>query len=1095
MPTFEFIDELKEEEETPAATVLKASPNESAPTFEFADEAPSTTAALAESEGGILNTLTQAVAGPTEALVEMGETLKSVGDFVRDKFPAIKELDPGTQFQVPIPQFEEPKGPVASLVKGATQFLTAFLPFSRIVKGIGITGAVAKGATAGALADFTAFDPDDPNLSNTINELAPALRNPLTDFLATEPGDSAAEKRFKRALEGLGLGTLAEGVFRGGKALMAARKAKNAGAIKPVAIPTPDVPPTIADEVVQPTAVDEAVQPTALDEAVQLKRFQRPTAIDEAVPTPGVEAPSPVAGVTAPPTPDIPTTPLLDTNIPVDPDVLPKFAGSVNLERLQTDRGVKQAIIEASEAIPKRDRIGMDEMVKAADSMGFTLTDVDKLAKATTEQRSAAFAARQVSLGTAEAYDQARRTFVESQSAVDFTHLREAETAHLRAFKANQEIASNAGFTLRTFRETASAKTPEDFADIVGRQINKILTQLQEKGPIADEITKRLSGLDKTNPEEVHRFMEFMSTQTATTPDKLFEGFLASILSGPQTHAANTLGNLGTLAIRPLERIATAGVDIFLSPIKPRDRFFGEAAVDVMGMLGGLNSGVRAFSRTMRTGMSSFGTKLETTAPKSEIERALLSLGARAKIGGRAGQIIRTPLRLLSATDEFFKTIAREGDFYAQSYRLGVKKNLKGPSLLSYTTEQARRPTQQMKRAAELEATYRTFTRELGVPGQTVAALRKVPGVRYIMPFVRTPVNIAKFGLERTPLKAFDLFRQAAKGQLSKSGELSEEVGKLAIGMGLMAWTAGQVVSGNVTGTGPTNREDFRALRDGTNWKPNSIRIGDQFFSYSRLEPFATMFGIMADATELTQAGLEAGVIGDTEAKEIVDGVSQMLVRNLSDKTFLQGLSSTSDALHDPGRYGERWLSQRVRAVVPNIIGQASRAQDPVLRKTQGILDSIRGQLPKIGDFEGRQGLFPVRNFFGEPIEQPGNFWFKYMVPIRISDLQAGPAGEIVAEVGARIQSLSRNMTVKNTKIKLNDKQFDRFEELSGQAAKEEVGKLVGTLGTLSKELQQDQVEKAFARGRARGKKQFVFEEFPEVRRKIGDRFQNLLNP
>ncbi len=58
---------------------------------------------------------------------------------------------------------------------------------------------VARGATAGAVV----LDPHEERLSNLV-ETFPDLQNPVTEYLAAKPDDSAAEGRFKNALESIG---------------------------------------------------------------------------------------------------------------------------------------------------------------------------------------------------------------------------------------------------------------------------------------------------------------------------------------------------------------------------------------------------------------------------------------------------------------------------------------------------------------------------------------------------------------------------------------------------------------------------------------------------------------------------------------------------------------------------------------------------------------------------------------------------------------------------------------------------------------------------------------------------------------------------
>jgi hypothetical protein len=64
------------------------------------------------------------------------------------------------------------------------------------------------------VADTIAFDEETGRFSDIINEYAPALANPLTDYLASDPDDTFWEGRFKNTLEGLALGGITEGLFR-----------------------------------------------------------------------------------------------------------------------------------------------------------------------------------------------------------------------------------------------------------------------------------------------------------------------------------------------------------------------------------------------------------------------------------------------------------------------------------------------------------------------------------------------------------------------------------------------------------------------------------------------------------------------------------------------------------------------------------------------------------------------------------------------------------------------------------------------------------------------------------------------------------------
>lgn len=127
----------------------------------------------------------------------------------------------------------DPTSVTGGLIKGVSQFLTGLALTRRAMVGTGlpasISGPLSYGYSAvqGAVANFSAFDPHQQRLSNLIEKF-PALSNPVTEFLASKPDDSAATGRFKNALEGLGLGTLTDGFMKGVGMLRGVMNAKGA---------------------------------------------------------------------------------------------------------------------------------------------------------------------------------------------------------------------------------------------------------------------------------------------------------------------------------------------------------------------------------------------------------------------------------------------------------------------------------------------------------------------------------------------------------------------------------------------------------------------------------------------------------------------------------------------------------------------------------------------------------------------------------------------------------------------------------------------------------------------------------------------------
>lgn len=112
---------------------------------------------------------------------------------------------------------DRPTGTAGRMTEGVTQFLIGFIPAVRVVrlvKGAAVIGSTGQYMVAGAIADATVFDPHERRLSNLVEEF-PQLKNPVSEYLASAPEDTAAEGRLKNALEGLLFGGVLDGFVRG----------------------------------------------------------------------------------------------------------------------------------------------------------------------------------------------------------------------------------------------------------------------------------------------------------------------------------------------------------------------------------------------------------------------------------------------------------------------------------------------------------------------------------------------------------------------------------------------------------------------------------------------------------------------------------------------------------------------------------------------------------------------------------------------------------------------------------------------------------------------------------------------------------------
>lgn len=119
------------------------------------------------------------------------------------------------------------------LASGITKFAVGMIGAGKIMKGAKILQGASKATKVahtlvqGALTDFAMNDPGEDRLSNIV-ESFPALRNPITDYLAADEDEGMVEGKLKAALEGMVISGATDLFMKGIKVYKGALKAGKA---------------------------------------------------------------------------------------------------------------------------------------------------------------------------------------------------------------------------------------------------------------------------------------------------------------------------------------------------------------------------------------------------------------------------------------------------------------------------------------------------------------------------------------------------------------------------------------------------------------------------------------------------------------------------------------------------------------------------------------------------------------------------------------------------------------------------------------------------------------------------------------------------
>lgn len=550
-------------------------------------------------------------------------------------------------------------------------------------------------------------------------------------------------------------------------------------------------------------------------------------------------------------------------------------------------------------------------------------------------------------------------------SAEDMLQFRQMLAQHAGVQQVLQGAAAEAGRALNIMRSVSAAG---------GRiRSQQVLEALDSVG--GDAATRKLaemvmdSGGDLAKVAEVAR-----KGWGAKSADIVNEVYINGLLSGPTTHIVNTVSNSITALMQVPER-AVAGA---MGKVLPGEGHaeMGEAGAQLYGLLSGWRDAVSAFAKTARTGEPSDAIAKLENANRKAFTSQNLGLDPEGNVGKAVDLFgeyyVRLPGRALMAEDEFFKTIGYRMELQAQAYRQASKEGLSGPAMDQRIAELVSNPSEEIHASAEHAARYATFQETLAgdnwvqALGQSGLALTsKIPLLKLVIPFIKTPTNIAQYTLERTPLApTLKTFREdVAAGGARRDLALA----RFTMGSTLSAVVATYTASGRITGNGPSDPK-LRAEMLAAGWQPYSVLIGDKYVSYNRLDPVGAMIGAAADGMEVIRYADDEETTAGVAA-----AVSLGFANAMVNKTYLTGIGGVIDGLRqaDEGKMTavKNVASKQAAAFVPAWLNFIRQNVDDTVREpsktdilTQTI-DQMKNRTPGLSS-----ELPPKLDLWGEPI-------------------------------------------------------------------------------------------------------------------------------
>lgn len=576
--------------------------------------------------------------------------------------------------------------------------------------------------------------------------------------------------------------------------------------------------------------------------------------------------------------------------------------------------------------------------------------------------------------------------------------------------------------------------------------------------------------------------------------------WMNNILSGIVTHTANLTGNTVMMVYRTgIKRLVASGVGSIHSAFGgDPDLTLSDWMYGMSHLLPAIKSGFSNFARAYSTNAQVFEEQVRGMKdgnlfdPGFNTLRDAIVKGETQSIpaSGPRNRVVRAlglggiPLKMLNAEDQFFKTVVGYMHAHMVAHRAAVRAGKKsGDERNEYVNNMLTAVNTPQFDAmwddAIEESRVATFQDDPSVIGEVALKFREsVPGVRYLLPFLRTPDRLFVRGIESSALGLLSLpLNAAATGYAALTGtpitrffrdyrmdsrQLPEDIAQFLLSAGLLMTIAALLRpdedddnAPRLTGSREFNYQD-RQFQYRTA-PPNSVRAFGMWWDYSRIEPLSTGITLTADFINKVNDG--------ADITESATGAFGTLVQLSQDKTFMRTFGDVIEAVQRPeeaaDKVGSVLTAMWVTPWVPNIIKQTNRAADPVMRDNRppsdlGWWESQWEKLPYDLTAAGALGGPPRFDVWGRPIERGspfpnqsgvGSFLFRATMPVRVSPVDVHPLDRLVLRWNQKVKEgvvdgeeflvaePPRTIRVRGQDVGLDAEQYQEFVRRSGEWA------------------------------------------------------------
>lgn len=591
------------------------------------------------------------------------------------------------------------------------------------------------------------------------------------------------------------------------------------------------------------------------------------------------------------------------------------------------------------------------------------------------------------------------------------------------------------------------------------RVINKKGIDITEKVELFNftpEMTQKIvsSKNDVALHNNLNEVYEQLGQQvTKTTLQKIDSWRYFAMLANPRTHIRNIVGNtaMATMQYGIKNKVAGA-IEGVVSKFNPE--------IERTHTIVPASSEVKQFAKNdINNVLDRLGLTENKYNPKSRLENSMRTFKSDT-MENTVGKLFNLNDRALEAEDGW-------------GLKAGYKK-----ALADYMTANKLTPEnitdKQLAKARNYaieQAKEATFHQENQLATLINQLSNKNKFAKYttdaILPFKKTPMNIAKLGIEYSPVglaksAVYDTV-QLRKGNITVNKYIDNvSKGLTGTGIALVGYALAQSGILRASGSDDKEKADYDEAMGNQTY---SIKIGDNTYSLDWIAPSGIPLFIGAEIWEIMQSKNEIGSKSTDDEKtykqainsavNILDGFTNAM-NPMTEMSMLSGLTSALQSYQQGSsqmlaNMGTNAVKSYVNQFVPTALGQIAKITDDYDRSTSttatGVLpkaiESTKNQI--IAKIPGaRQSLPKKTNIWGKEVKQPENIIRRALetavLPYTRKSISTGKVDEEISRIYKNTgessvlpDNINKYLTIDKQKYIMTSDEYSKYKKESGK--------------------------------------------------------------